>query len=123
MTPQRREPGDRAFAVAIGAEIAYWRRRSGLNRGQLAALVGKSSNTIGRYERGDTVPDVTETYELATALGVPVSQLIERAEQSMATAGRHTIADEVERNIHGRRPADDEDVDEAPPGDPAADVG
>ena len=70
------------LAAAIGAEIAYWRRRRGLSRPELGAMVGKSLNTIGRWERGNTMPDVSETWKVAKALGVDLSTLIARAQDA-----------------------------------------
>lgn len=83
MTPQSRGNNDRQMAVAIGAEIAYWRRRRGLTRKELGELVDRSDNTIGRYERADTVPDVADTWAIARALKVPLSMLLDRAAQSV----------------------------------------
>lgn len=77
------ETRDRALAEAIGAEISYWRRRRGLKQTDLADMVGMGKNTIGRYERGETMPDVPESWRIAEALGVPLSLLIGRAEGSL----------------------------------------
>lgn len=77
----------RAFAEALGAEIGYWRKRRGMTRGALAEAAGVSETTMGRIER-EGPKDVTDTWRIATALGLELSALIERAEQAakMSTA-------------------------------------
>jgi transcriptional regulator with XRE-family HTH domain len=72
-----------ALATAMGQEIAYWRRRREMSRDELAALLGRSRNTVGRYERGETMPDVSETWAIADALGVTLSHLISRVEDAL----------------------------------------
>jgi transcriptional regulator with XRE-family HTH domain len=65
---------------ALGDEIVYWRRRRGLSRDELGAMVGASPNTVGRWERGDTTPDVPQTWAIARALRVDLVTFIERVE-------------------------------------------
>ena len=104
------------LAAAIGAEIAYWRRRRGLSRAELGALVGKSHNTIGRWERGDTMPDVSETWKVAKALDVKLSTLIARAQDAAEQDG--TALDE----LFGDGP-DEPVVPDVDDGAPNADTG
>lgn len=87
------ETRDTALARAIGEEIAHWRRRRSLTQAQLAKKVDLSKNTIGRYERGETMPDVTESWRIAKALQVPLSQIIARAE-AVLRSDRIEISDE-----------------------------
>lgn len=54
------------LAFAIEAAMAA----QGMEDAELAQLVGKSETTIGRWRRGDTVPNALEILPLATALGV-----------------------------------------------------
>lgn len=117
MSPQQRGESDRGIAAAIGAELAYWRRRRGMTRAQLGELVHRSGNTIGRYERGNTMPDVAETMRLADALDVSAAVLVERAEQALRSdldLRRETFAESVERDLRGTRPTEDSLAGEAP---------
>lgn len=72
------------LAKAIGDEIAYWRRRRNLSREQFAKVLGMSGNTIGRYERGDTMPDVTQTWTIAEGLGLTPTFFVSRVETTLA---------------------------------------
>lgn len=98
------------LAKAVGDELAYWRRRRGMSRAELAKKVDRSANTIGRWERGDTMPDVSETWRVADALGVSVGTLMTRAEQALEAGGGYTkepmAPDEID-------PKDDDDDFEA----------
>lgn len=83
------------IANALGDEIAYWRRRRGLTRDELGAIVGTSGNTVGRWERGDTTPDVPQTWATANALRIDLTTLIERAETSARLGSRDREAPEM----------------------------
>lgn len=77
----------------------------------------RSGNTIGRYERGNTMPDVAETMRLADALDVSAAVLVERAEQALRSdldPRRETFAESVERDLRGTRPTGDSLAGEAP---------
>lgn len=97
--------GARAFAEALGAEIGYWRKRRGLTRGELAERAGISETTMGRVER-EGPKDVSDTWRLAKALGIPFADLVRRAEEAAemseldfglaAHDSAGTIADEQE---------------------------
>lgn len=95
------------LAKAVGDELAYWRRRRGMSRAELAEKVDRSPNTIGRWERGNTMPDVSETWKVADALGVSVGTLMTRAEEAIQAGGytKEPMApDEAD-------PKDDDDID------------
>lgn len=61
------------LAFAIDAAMAA----HGLEDADLAARVGKSETTIGRWRRGDTVPNALEIMPLADALGVKPELLLD----------------------------------------------
>ncbi|WP_395659136.1 helix-turn-helix domain-containing protein [Nocardioides sp.] len=73
------QSGAAAFTAALGAEIAYWRKRRAMTRSELATAACFSASTMGRIER-EGPKDVADTWRLAQALGVPLSTLVERAE-------------------------------------------
>lgn len=80
------EQDARDFLAALGAEIATWRKRRGLNRADLAALVDLSETTIGRIERGGSSHSVatSDVWRIASALGLSFTDLARRAEESLA---------------------------------------
>ncbi|MFT4189801.1 MAG: helix-turn-helix transcriptional regulator [Aeromicrobium sp.] len=78
------------FLVALGAEIASWRKFKKLSREQLADKVGVSQSTIGRIERGDSVTaaGASDVWRIARALGLSLSSLVSRAEETMQLAAQ-----------------------------------
>lgn len=72
------------FSAALGAEIAYWRRRRGLSREQLGAAVGLSLSTIGRIERGseDAAASSPDVWRIARTLGLSFTDLVRRSEDA-----------------------------------------
>lgn len=71
-----------AFLGVLGSEIKVWRKRRGLTRPDLAARVGLSDSTMGRIERGDTLPGLEDTRKIAGELGLKLSELVARAESA-----------------------------------------
>lgn len=80
----------RDFALALGAEVAHWRRQKKLSRADLAHLVGVSETTIGRIERGseDAAAATADTWRIAAALGLTFADLVRRAEDAMSLSDR-----------------------------------
>lgn len=98
MTEQQAE----AFSAALGAEIAYWRKRHGLTREQLAELVDTSATTVGRIERGkDSSASAPLVWRIAKALDLQLSDLMRRAEgaveMSEAAPSLRAVANEGDR--------------------------
>lgn len=88
----------RDFAVALGAEIAYWRKARKMNRAQLSAMVDVSETTLGRIERGDETAAAASSlvWRLAAALGLSFSELVRRAEEALDLGGDYsTWSDET----------------------------
>lgn len=72
----------RAFTEALGSEIAYWRRRRGISRSELAARAELSESTMGRIER-EGPKDVADTWRIAQALNIAFVDLVRRAEEAV----------------------------------------
>lgn len=70
---------------ALGREIAAERTRRNLTQDQLAALTGYevTKRQVGKIERGEA-GQVAETFTLAAALDVKVSDLVRAAERHIA---------------------------------------
>lgn len=97
-----------AFTEALGSEIAYWRKRRGMSREELAKRAGVSESTLGRIER-DGPKDVADTWNLAEALGVPFQDLVRRAEEAAEFDKKAAI---VQRAADALEPDDDTDSEE-----------
>lgn len=61
----------------VGSRIRLYRRAHGLSLKQLASLIGKSVSCVSKYETGAIVIDVETLFDVARALGVSVSQLVD----------------------------------------------
>ena len=57
-------------------KLKNYRQFRGFSRDKLAVMVGISSETLARYERGEREPTTTVTKKLAAALGVTPNELL-----------------------------------------------
>ena len=73
------------FLLALGAEVAKWRKLRGLSREELGDLVDKSATTIGRIERGqgESAMATTDAWRIAAHLGITFSDLVRSAEDAV----------------------------------------
>jgi transcriptional regulator with XRE-family HTH domain len=69
--------GGRAVADSLGARLRQQRRDRSLTQEQLAALSGVSTVMIAKIEQGRRVPRMPVLFQLATALDVPLSELVD----------------------------------------------
>ena len=60
-------------------KLAVARKLKGFSQGQLAEAAGVSRVTVARLERGKYSPNMKTLARIANALGVPVTELIEKA--------------------------------------------
>src|SRR5919197_1417246 len=68
-----------APSEVIGAALRDLRGRSGVSALELARRSGVARGTIAALEAGEGNPTVDTLYALANALGVPLSDLLDRA--------------------------------------------
>ena len=66
--------------MAFAERLAYLRAERMLTQQQLAEKAGVATATVGRSEAGGYIPHCATLQKLATALGVPLRELIEPAE-------------------------------------------
>jgi transcriptional regulator with XRE-family HTH domain len=59
----------------IGERISRARQAAGISQGRLAQIVGTAQTTISSWERGRTEPTRADVQRVASAIGVPPSQL------------------------------------------------
>lgn len=59
----------------IGESIKFWRNKKGITQKQLAEASNMSEISIRKYESNERVPKIETQIKIASALGIPVSQL------------------------------------------------
>jgi transcriptional regulator with XRE-family HTH domain len=65
------------LVVHIGKNLKDARFRAGLTQAELAEKAGTTQTTVARIERDAVQPEVTTIRKLATALAVPIAELLE----------------------------------------------
>ncbi len=60
----------------IAANLSQLRKQRGLTQAGLAEMLGYSDKAISRWERGDTMPDISVLVELCRFYGVTLDDLI-----------------------------------------------
>ena len=67
---------DEKLKYQIGANIAAYRKQSGLTQAALAERVNYSDKAVSKWERGESIPDVLTLMVLAEQFGVGVEALL-----------------------------------------------
>ncbi|GMB08990.1 helix-turn-helix domain-containing protein [Thermolongibacillus altinsuensis] len=66
----------------IGENIRMYREQRKMSQQDLALKVRVGVATIQKYEAGEQIPDTSTILKICTALDVPASELLERADLS-----------------------------------------
>lgn len=66
-----------AFLIELGKHIVSIRKKKGLTQSDLAHLCFKERQSIERVENGKTNPTAFYLHELAKALDIPLSELLD----------------------------------------------
>ena len=74
------------YSQQIGERIAFFRRLKGLTLAELAARINKHKSTLSKYENGQIVIDIESLKEIADALDVDVTQIVEMPHTSRLTS-------------------------------------
>jgi transcriptional regulator with XRE-family HTH domain len=81
----RRDPEKtRQAAAALGARIRRVRETSGYNQTRFAELIEADRNTVGRWERGDGLPDALNIEAISRVCGVSADWLLRGVPPSQA---------------------------------------
>ena len=90
----------------IGANIAAYRKRSGLTQVGLAEKLNYSDKAISKWERGESVPDVLTLAQLSELFGITVNDLLVDPEALPDGTGvvQHAMEQVVEKTL--KRKAD-----------------
>lgn len=76
----------------IGNKIAEARKKTGLSQAQLAGQLFISPQAVGKWERGESLPDITTLSSLAEILGVDLNYFSERFAPVVGEAGSKDTA-------------------------------
>jgi len=71
LTREEAELLDVIRAANLGAELRRRRNEAGWSIGELGVWMGRSASTIGRWERGETEPSVSEVRQILQLLRGP----------------------------------------------------
>jgi transcriptional regulator with XRE-family HTH domain len=63
------------YAMHIGKNIRFLRKRAGLTQTDLAQALGVKQQVVANYEKGEINPEVAKLPTLAKALGVSIAAL------------------------------------------------
>lgn len=77
---------DNPTAQRVAAEIRAEMARQGVTAGTVAQATDMSRSTLHRKLTDRTAFTVTEAARVCTALGVPLSEMVRRAEATMTSA-------------------------------------
>lgn len=67
---------DEQVKARIGANIAFYRKQSGLTQAQLAEKLNYSDKAVSKWERGESIPDVLTLMQIADQFQVTVDDLL-----------------------------------------------
>ena len=77
----------------IGEQIAVLRKSKGLTQGELGERLGVSFQAVSKWERGETLPDITLLPDLANILETTVDFILIGNEKTAEYKGKFSVAD------------------------------
>lgn len=100
---------DESLKTQLGANIATFRKRSGLTQAALAERINFSDKAVSKWERGESIPDVLTLMELARLFDITVDDLLKdhnalpenvgKVEQVMGKAVEKTLKRKADKRI------------------------
>lgn len=77
----------------VGEQIALLRKAKGLTQNQLGERLSVSFQAVSKWERGETLPDVSTLLDLSNVLETSVDNILTGGEQVLHYCGKITVAD------------------------------
>lgn len=77
----------------ISKQIAVLRKAKGLTQSELGERLGVSFQAVSKWERGETLPDITLLPNLAKILETTVDFILSSDEKAVEYKGRFSVAD------------------------------
>lgn len=100
---------DEKLRKQLGANIAAFRKRSGMTQAALAEQINYSDKAVSKWERGESIPDVLTLVELSRVFQVSVDELlrdqnalpenVSKVEQVMGKAVEKTLKRKADKRI------------------------
>lgn len=84
----------------VGATIALLRNNKNMTQAELGEHMNVSFQAVSKWERGETLPDVSLLPSLADTLGTTIDYLLRSSEPSFAFRGKINVSDMIEGLIH-----------------------
>ena len=77
----------------IGKQIASLRKTKGLTQGELGERLGVSFQAVSKWERGETLPDITLLPDLANILETTIDFILSGDEKTVEYKGKFSVSD------------------------------
>lgn len=77
----------------VGEQIAVLRKSKGLTQSQLGERIGVSFQAVSKWERGETLPDITLLPDLAKILETTIDFILLGSEKVIEYKGKFTVTD------------------------------
>jgi len=100
---------DEKLKNQLGANIAAFRKRSGMTQAALAERINFSDKAVSKWERGESIPDVLTLMELAQLFDITVDDLLKdhnalpenvgKVEQVMGNVVEKTLKRKADKRI------------------------
>ena len=77
----------------VGEQIAVLRKAKGITQSELGERIGVSFQAVSKWERGETLPDITVLPDLAKVLETTVDFILLGSEKVVEYKGKFTVTD------------------------------
>ncbi len=77
----------------VGKQIAFLRKAKGITQSELGERIGVSFQAVSKWERGETLPDITILPDLAKILETTVDYILLGSEKIIEYKGKFTVTD------------------------------
>lgn len=77
----------------VGEQIAALRKSKGLTQSELGERTGVSFQAVSKWERGETLPDITLLPDLAKVLETSIDNILLGNEKAIEYKGKFTVTD------------------------------
>lgn len=77
----------------VGEQIAILRKSKGLTQNELGERLGVSFQAVSKWERGETLPDITLLPDLAKVLETTIDFILCSDEKAVEYRGKFSVAD------------------------------
>lgn len=81
--PREEAKIEQTFAQTLGAAVKARRIRAGMLQSELAQRLGKSQQSVSKWESGATLPGTEDIARIANILDVPVDYLLKESMQEV----------------------------------------